>query len=141
MTSDSKQIFESFVNSLKAKTEVVEEKKKADKRSTDPKADIDGDGKKGTPSDKYLANLHAKVTKAIHAKKEAEEREVKVRGDRISAASSKLLGDLHKTYSTSECEEILRKALDTHTSSVAGNSENELTPAAPLPSAGPAVGV
>jgi hypothetical protein len=132
MTTDSKMIFERFVNSLKAVSEVVEEKKKkADRRSTDPKADIDGDGKKGTPSDRYLANLHSRVTKEYQAKKEAEEKEVKVRGDLISAASSKLLGDLAKTYSTSECEEILRKALETHTSSVAPRLEDELTTATP----------
>lgn len=141
MTTDSKLMFENFVNSLKAKAEVVEEKKKVNKRSTDPEADNDGDGKKGTPSDRYLANLHRKITDAYAKKKKSEEEEAKARGDRISAASSKLLGDLAKTYSTSECEEILRKALDTHTSSIAGNSENELTPAASLPAAGPAVGV
>lgn len=141
MTTDSKTIFENFVNSLKAKAEVVEEKKKVNNRSTDPEADNDGDGKKGTPSDRYLANLHRKITDAYAKKKKSEEEETKARGDRISAASSKLLGDLAKTYSTSECEEILRKALDTHTSTVTPHSENELTPAAPLPSAGPAVGV
>ncbi|NDA63888.1 MAG: hypothetical protein EBX50_17950 [Chitinophagia bacterium] len=139
MTTDSKLMFENFVNSLKAKAEVVEEKKRS--RSTNPNDDIDRDGKKGTASDKYLANLNRKVSQAMAMKKKSEEEEAKARSNRISAASSKLLGDLAKTYSTAECEEILRKALDTHTASVSPHSENELTPAAPLPSAGPAVGV
>lgn len=127
MNVDNKLMFESFVQSRLA---VVEEKKKKhDSRSTDPKADIDGDGKKGTPSDRYLANLHMKVMQATQKKKEAEEAEVKMRGDRATVAAHKLLADLNRTFSTQECEDILRRALDTHLSAKNGGSaENAEVP-------------
>jgi len=129
MNVDNKLMFESFIHSRLA---IVEEKKKKhDSRSTDPEADIDGDGKKGTPSDRYLANLHTKVLQATQKKKEAEEAEVKMRGDRATAAAHKLLADLNKTFSTQECEDILRKALDTHLTAKNGHSvENSEVPVA-----------
>ena len=126
MNSDNRTMFESFINSISVKAEVLEEKKKS--RSTNPKADVDGDGKKGTRSDKYLADLHARVAKFTQAKKHAEEAAEKARGDKITAASHLLLKKLHDDgYSTHECEHILRQALDTH---VAAKSpaEAELTP-------------
>ena len=125
-------MFESFVQS---RLTVVEEKKKHNSRSTDPKADIDGDGKKGTPSDRYLSNLHAKVTQATQKKREAEEAEVKVRGDRATAAAHKLLADLNRTFSTQECEEILRRALDTHITAKNGHSLENAEVAAVVPAA------
>jgi polysaccharide deacetylase 2 family uncharacterized protein YibQ len=112
MDTDSRTIFENFVKSRVSSAEIVEEKKRS--RSTNPNADIDKDGKKGTASDKYLANLNKKVTLAIASKKKSEEEEAKARGNRVDVASSKLLGDLNRSYSTDECEQILRKALDTH---------------------------
>lgn len=131
MDVDNKLMFESFIQS---RLDIVEEKKKKhDSRSTDPKADIDGDGKKGTPSDKYLANLHSKVLQATQKKKEAEEAEVKMRGDRATAAAHKLLADLNKTFSTQECEEILRKALDTHLTAKNGHSIENAEVSASLP--------
>jgi hypothetical protein len=126
MNLDSKMMFESFISSLASKADVIEEKKKS--KSTNPKADVDGDGKKGTRSDKYLADLHARVAKFTQAKKHAEEAAEKARGDKITAASHLLLKKLHDDgYSTHECEHILRQALDTH---VAAKSpaEAELTP-------------
>lgn len=120
MDNDSRLIFENFVKS-RSSTEVVEEKKRS--KSTNPKEDIDRDGKKGTPSDRYLANLNRKVTDAIAKKQQSEQEESKARGTRIDVASNKLLGDLNRSYSTEECEQILRKALDTHLSA-RGRIEN-----------------
>jgi len=121
MNLDNHIIFENFVKSRITASEVVEEKKRS--RSTNPKEDIDRDGKKGTPSDRYLANLNRKVTDAIAKKQQSEQEESKARGTRIDVASNKLLGDLNRSYSTEECEQILRKALDTHLSA-RGRNEN-----------------
>ena len=126
MNLDSKMMFESFISSLHPKADVLEEKKKS--KSTNAKADVDGDGKKGTKSDKYLADLHARVAKFTQVKKHAEEAAEKARGDKITVASHMLLKKLHDDgYSTQECEHILRQSLDTH---VAAKSptEAELTP-------------
>ena len=130
MNVDTKLMFEGFVQSRLA---AIQEKKKHNSRSTDPKADIDGDGKKGNPSDRYLANLHMKVMQATQKKKEAEEAEIKMRGDRATTAAHKLLADLTGTFSTQECEEILRKALDTHVTAKNGHSlENAEVAALPV---------
>jgi hypothetical protein len=126
MNLDSKMMFESFISSLHPKADVLEEKKKS--KSTNAKADVDGDGKKGTKSDKYLADLHARVAKFTQVKKHAEEAAEKARGDKITVASHMLLKKLHDDgYSTQECEHILRQSLDTH---VAAKTpvEAELTP-------------
>lgn len=139
MNTDNKLIFESFVNSRKCPqtgTNTIEEKKgKPDHRGTNPEADIDGDGKKGTSSDRYLANLHLKVMQATQMKKKAEEAEQKMKADRVTAASHKLLGDLTKTYSTSEVEDILRRCLDTHVSAKGSQENAEVPVVAPQPAA------
>jgi hypothetical protein len=119
-------MFESFISSLASKADVIEEKKKS--KSTNAKADVDGDGKKGTKSDKYLADLHARVAKFTQVKKHAEEAAEKARGDKITVASHMLLKKLHDDgYSTQECEHILRQSLDTHVAAKS-TAEAELTP-------------
>jgi len=126
MNLDSKMMFESFISSLASKADVIEEKKKS--KSTNAKADVDGDGKKGTKSDKYLADLHARVAKFTQVKKHAEEAAEKARGDKITVASHMLLKKLHDDgYSTQECEHILRQSLDTHVAAKS-TAEAELTP-------------
>jgi hypothetical protein len=104
---------------------IIEEKKKANSRSTDPKADVDGDGKKGTKADKYLADLHARVQKFTQAATNAEQEEEKGRADLTTATAHKTLLDLHKAgFKTDEIENILNTALQNH-----ANAKNLPVPA------------